>query len=154
MKENLLKFLIIFLVIFLIGCEKNSQKLNEIYIDNGKELIKINVEIADDDEERAKGLMFRGYLDEDDGMLFVFDDEDYQTFWMKNTLISLDIIFIDNNFKIVDIKHAVPCREEPCALYKSSKPAKYVLEVNADFTAKNGISIGNKIVLNEKILKQ
>ena len=137
------KIFIIFLLIFLIGCVKN---FNEISIENGKKSIKINAEIADNNKERTEGLMFREKLKENGGMLFVFEDEKYQTFWMKNTLIPLDMIFINKNFEIVDIKNAQLCIEEPCALYKSSKPAKYVLEVNGGFTAKNNVNIGNKIV--------
>lgn len=116
-------------------------------MDNGEKIIKISVEIADDNNEREKGLMFRERLDENSGMLFVFDDESYRSFWMKNTLIPLDIIFIGKNFEIVDIKNAVPCREYPCALYKSSKPAKYVLEVKGNFTMRNKVGIGDKIIL-------
>lgn len=125
-----------------MSCTKN---FDEIYINSGNGLIKINAEIADDDKEIMKGLMFRERLDETAGMLFIFDDERYQTFWMKNTLIPLDIIFINSNFEIVDVKNAVPCKESPCALYKSSKPAKYVLEVNGNFTVRNSIKIGDKI---------
>ena len=138
----------IFLLIFLISCTKNFDKnFNEIIIDNGKELIKIKAEIADDNEERLKGLMSRENLNENEGMLFVFENEDYQTFWMKNTLISLDMIFIDENLKIVDIKNAQPCEEEQCNLYKSSKPAKYVLEVNGNFTIRNNVKISDKMTL-------
>ena len=129
-------------MIFISNCTRN---FNKVSIDNGKEIIKIKVEVADDNSEREIGLMFRKNLDENSGMLFVFDEENYQTFWMKNTLIPLDIIFIDNNFKIVDIKHAVPCKEEPCEIYSSGKPAKYVLEVNGNFTTKKNIKIGDNI---------
>src|SRR3989344_1872990 len=130
MKENLVKILTIFLLISLISCAKNPDKNFEVIsIDNGNGLIKLN---------------------ENDGMFFVFENEQERTFWMKNTLIPLDIIFIGNNFEIVDIKNAVPCKGEPCALYKSSKPAKYVLEVNGDQTAKRGIMIGDKITLNKR----
>ena len=149
MAGKLAKFLAVFLIVFLVGCTKNVEE-NQVLIDNGKKLIKINVEIADDHAEMEKGLMFRDRLDENDGMLFVFDDNAARTFWMKNTLIALDMIFIDDKNEIVDIKHAVPCKEEPCALYKSSKPAKYVLEVNDGFAAKNSIDIGDKIILNQR----
>lgn len=138
----------IFLMVFMASCVKNFEKINEISIGNGKELIRISVEIADDKEERNKGLMFRNYLNENSGMLFIFDEENYQTFWMKNTLIPLDMLFINENFKIVDIKNAVPCKEEPCVLYESSKPAKYVLEVNGNFTRSKNIKIGDKIILS------
>lgn len=138
----------IFVLIFLGGCTKFfGETSHQIYIDNGKKHLKINVEIADDAQERGKGLMFREKLNEHDGMLFIFDNENYLSFWMKNTLIPLDIIFIDNNFKIVDIKNTVPCKQDPCTLYISSKPAMYVLEVNANFTSKNNVGVGDKIIL-------
>ncbi|MEK6891857.1 MAG: DUF192 domain-containing protein [Nanoarchaeota archaeon] len=146
MKKIYVIFCIIFVTIFLTNCKQIS---NQVLIDNGKNLIKINVEIADDNKGRMYGLMFRGNLDENSGMLFVFDDEDNQTFWMKNTLIPLDIIFISKDMKIVDIKSATPCKEDPCSLYMSSKPAKYVLEVNGNFTIKNNIKIDDKIILNQ-----
>ena len=142
------KIYAIFLLIFLIGCSKNLNKnLSEVSINNGKNLIKINVEIADDNQERIKGLMFREKLDEYEGMLFIFDDEEYQTFWMKNALIPLDVVFIDRKLKIIDIKHAVPCNKNSCDLYQSEHPAAYVLEVNGNFTTKNRINIGDKIKL-------
>ena len=138
--------LIIFLMNLLANCAKIIDKnFEEISIDNGNKLIKINAEVADDSDEKAKGLMFREKLNEDEGMLFVFENEQEQTFWMKNTLVPLDILFVDKNLKIVDIKNAIPCKEDPCALYKSSKPAKYVLEVNGNFTIKNNIKAGDRI---------
>ena len=153
MRKKTAKFLMIFMVIFLLffsaNCAKNAGE-NQAWVDNGKNLIKINVEIADDSDEIEKGLMFREKLNEGDGMLFVFDDESYRTFWMKNTLIALDMIFIGDKNEIVDIKNAVPCKAEPCALYKSAKPAKYVLEVNENFAIKNNINIGDKIILNQR----
>ena len=132
-------------MVFLMSCKQIS---DQVLIDNGKNLIKVNVEIADDNNKRMYGLMSRENLDENSGMLFVFDDENNQTFWMKNTLIFLDIIFISKDMKIVDIKYATPCREDPCRLYKSSKPAKYVLEVNGNFTIKHNIKMDDKITIN------
>ena len=169
MRKKTAKFLVIVLVIFLLfflaNCAKNTSQ-NQVFIDttkskilcaenqgfscNGKNLIKINVEIADDNAEMEKGLMFREKLNENEGMLFVFGEEALHAFWMKNTLIPLDIIFIDENFDIIDIKHAVPCKAEPCELYKPSKPAKYVLEVNEGFAEKNSIGVGDKIILNQR----
>ena len=133
-------------MVFLMSCKQIS---DQVLIDNGKNLIKVNVEIADDNNERINGLMFRKNLDKNSGMLFVFDDEKNQTFWMKNTLIPLDIIFIGKDMKIVDIKHATPCNEDPCKLYKSSRPAKYVLEMNINFTIENNVKIDDKITLNQ-----
>ena len=147
MAEKILNIFIIFLLVFLISCAKSP---NQILIENGERTIKMNVEIADDNGKRMQGLMYRKELGENSGMLFVFDNEDYYSFWMKNTLIPLDIIFISKDMEIVDIKNAQPCNEDPCALYKPSKPAKYVLEVNNGFAAKNGIKSGNKVTLNKK----
>lgn len=108
----------------------------------------IYIEIANDPYEIQKGLMFRKSLKWNNGMLFVFDDEQYRSFWMKNTHIALDIIFIDKNFKIVDIKeNAKPCLSYKCPSYLSKAPAKYVLEVNGDFVNKNKIQIGDKIII-------
>ena len=139
----LMKKIWLILVLLLVACESEDIVL----IDNGNEKIKVNVEIADSAEERSYGLMFKEFLDENSGMLFVFDDENYRNFWMKNTLISLDIIFISEDLEIVDIKYAVPCLEDPCVSYKSSKPAKYVLEVNGDFTIENDVGLGDKIII-------
>jgi len=105
----------------------------------------VSVEIADDYAERQTGLMFREELEKDSGMLFVFDKEEFHSFWMKNTLIALDIIWIDENLKIVDIQYAFPCVEEPCKVYTPKEKAKYVLEVKFGFVKENGIYIGDRI---------
>src|SRR3989344_7461514 len=72
----------------------------------------VNVEVSDSPEERARGLMYRESLGENEGMLFIFEDEEIYPFWMKNTLILLDIIWISSDLIIVDIKKVVPCAEE------------------------------------------
>lgn len=108
--------------------------------------LNIQAEIAKNPYQLTKGLMFRKSLDENKGMLFIFPSESYQSFWMKNTKIPLDIIFISKDKKIVDIKeNFLPCQQTFCPSYKSSSPAKYVLEVNADFVQKNKILIGEEV---------
>ncbi len=109
---------------------------------------EVAIEIADSPEEWEKGLMNRASLGENDGMLFVFPDEKQRSFWMKNTLLSLDIIFISSDLTVVDIKkNFQPCRSFFCESYKSSGDAQYVLEVNANFTDRHNIKIGDKIKL-------
>lgn len=130
--------LLVLVGLFIFLSDKNS---NYVLI-NGK---KIKVEIADSELEREKGLMYRESLDENSGMLFIFPDSKTRGFWMKNTLIPLDILFIDDSLKIVDIKTAIPCYSEPCAIYTSNLPAKYVLEVNSGFSKHNNLSIGERI---------
>tara|TARA_B100002003_G_C14039075_1_gene500723 strand:+ start:627 stop:1016 length:390 start_codon:yes stop_codon:yes gene_type:complete len=123
------------------GCSKN----NLVFIDNGDEILEVNVEVADNEIERQTGLMFRESLDENSGMLFLFDVSEQYAFWMKDTLIPLDVIYIDENFNIVDILYAEPCKEDPCERFIPEEKAIYVLEVNGKFTEKNDISVGNKV---------
>ena len=111
--------------------------------------ICLDVKVADSQNERAKGLMFVEKMDENEGMLFVFDYSDKHYFWMKNTLIPLDIIWIDEDFTIVHIENAVPCVEKNCPSYFPEKKAKYVLEVNSGWAERNGIKIGEKINLEK-----
>ena len=105
-----------------------------------------NVQVADSEEERKIGLMFRTQMPADEGMIFLFDGETTLSFWMKNTLIPLDIIYLDKNWKIVSIqKMAQPCKADPCPLYPSVGPAKYVLEINAGLSDKLKIQSGDQV---------
>ncbi|MBW3001570.1 DUF192 domain-containing protein [Candidatus Woesearchaeota archaeon] len=110
--------------------------------------VQVNVELPKTPAEMARGLMHRESLGENDGMLFVFEQEGKPGFWMKNTLIPLDMIFIDADNKIVDILSAEPCEEDPCQSYVSKDDAKYVLEVNQGFAQKHNIQIGDEVKLN------
>lgn len=92
--------------------------------------VQLSVEIADDDPERARGLMERAHLPAGGGMLFVFDEASVRSFWMKHTLIPLDILFFDADGLFVSRAAMEPCTADPCALYPSAAPARYALEVN------------------------
>jgi len=92
---------------------------------------RFSIEVASTPEELQAGLMFRETLCSDCGMLFIFNTEEKWNFWMKNTLLPLDIVFISENKTVVTLHHAVPCEKSDCPLYSASEPAKYVLEVNA-----------------------
>jgi hypothetical protein len=105
--------------------------------------IPLTVEIADDNEKITKGLMFREGMEEDRGMLFIFEKEHGYQFWMMNMKFNLDIIWLDANGKVVHIvENAEPCidaaHSSQCT-YNPDEPAKYVLEVNAGFVKKHGI---------------
>lgn len=101
---------------------------------------RIDVEIADNDASRAQGLMYRTALAPDHGMLFIFDDSAVRTFWMKNTLIPLDMLFFDADRKLVSIQHRVPpCHADPCPVYPSTGPAMYVLELAGGEAERLGI---------------
>jgi uncharacterized membrane protein (UPF0127 family) len=103
----------------------------------------IDIELAQNDSQRQLGLMYRDTLAENQGMLFVFDNEEVRSFWMKNTILSLDMIFVNARNEIVTIhKYTTPYSEET---YKSAKPAKYVIEVNAGYADKRKISAGDRV---------
>lgn len=111
---------------------------------------RYSVEIADDSEERSRGLMFRDELGADDGMLFLFPREAPRAFWMLNTRIPLDIIYIDAERRIVAWSlDTPPCRTRTCPNYPSRAAAKYVLEVNAGEMERLGVSIGDRVVFGE-----
>ncbi len=104
------------------------------------------VEIADTQVKRSLGLMFRESLPLDEGMLFVFEKEGAHSFWMKNTLIPLDIIWISKEKEIVFIKeNARPCFEEPCSKINPRVDALYVLEVNAGAAGEMGLKEGQRM---------
>ena len=110
---------------------------------SGAMIKMITIQIADNNAERAEGLMWRKYMPENEGMLFIFGDQELLTFWMKNTYIPLDMVFANKEGKIVRIyPDAAPLSE---ASISSNRPAKYVVELNAGFCAKYDINVGDKI---------
>lgn len=116
-----------------------------VFVNHGtnKTIKLIQIEIADDSEKRTQGLMWRESMPEDDGMLFIFDAEEPLTFWMKNTYISLDMVFADKSGNIVSIySEATPFSE---VSIPSGAPAKYVVEVNGGFCTKYGINVKDKM---------
>ena len=102
------------------------------------------VELAKTTAEQEKGLMNRTELQKDKGMLFIFNNEGLYQFWMKNTLIPLDMIWMDGNNKIVFMAQNVqPCKTMICPNINPLVNAKYVLEINAGVAAENGIKAGD-----------
>lgn len=94
--------------------------------------------------ELAKGLMFKKSLPKDEGALFIMKENKIQRFWMKNTFIPLDIIFLDNNKKIVGFReNAIP---HDLSSYSIDKPSKYVIEVNSGFVDRHNLQIGDNII--------
>lgn len=108
---------------------------------------KIDIQIANSDFDRELGLMFRKQMEENRGMLFIFPEEARQSFWMRNTLISLDMIFVNALNKIVTIHRNTQTLSDQS--YPSTAPAKYVIEVNGGYCAKHNINEGDKINYTE-----
>ena len=102
----------------------------------------INAELAQTDDQREVGLMFRKSLGTNDGMIFVFDRPGQQCFWMKNTLIPLDVAFLEDDGTIINIDQMAP---QTLDSHCSEKPARYVLEMNDGWFGKRGIRAGQKI---------
>ena len=104
--------------------------------------LAFQVSIADTEIARQKGLMLVKQLAPNAGMLFIFNESSVHTFWMKNTLIPLDMIFMDNNWIVVGIiENATPESEEPRSV---PLPSRYVLEINGGLSKQLGINIGVK----------
>ncbi len=124
--KKIISIFIIFYSSFLIY---GDTKLVSLFIGSNKFI----VEVADSEEARIRGLMFRESIPDNYGMLFVFDEENIRSFWMKNTLTYLDIIYLNKNKRIVDMYINVPpCKNDPCKNYISAEPAKYVLELKGN----------------------
>lgn len=119
--------------------EINDKESNLVDITIGDK--KYKVEIADTSEKQEKGLMGRESLPEDQGMLFIYDEPQDLSYWMKNTLISLDIIFIDDDMEVVSVKQGQPMSEEPI----TEDDVQYVLEVNSN----SGIEEGDQLVVED-----
>ena len=116
-------------LVSLSACASGAAKDDNWVQLKGKRFV---VEVADDESERARGLMFRDAMAADHGMLFVHDSEDVQAYWMKNTMIPLDIMYFDRERKLVSVAHAPPCSlGDKCPPFASEGPALYVLELNA-----------------------
>lgn len=107
----------------------------------------IDIELAVTTEEKSRGLMNRTELDADAGMLFVFDSLRTMSFWMKNTLIPLDVVFIDEDRTVVDVQTMVPClpEETSCPSYRSKAKAIFALEINGGRALELGIRPGDKL---------
>lgn len=146
--RNTFIFCIFLLMIFCEGCGKEEKKEGEEKISRKEITIKnkkLYVEIADNEEKRTTGLMWRKKLDLNAGMLFVYPREQKLCFWMKNTSIPLSIAYIDKNLIITEIHDMYPFVEEPIC---SKTEVKYGLEVNQGWFKNNNINIGDKVDIN------
>ncbi len=129
---------------YLYGQQKTSVFLRDV---------PVLVTPVDTPEDRQKGLSGVSALPQNEGMLFIFDEEGRYGFWMKDTLLALDIIWINNNQEIVHIEKNVRPESYP-ATYYSPVPARFVVEVNAFFTSTFNINVGDKVSIPENKLPE
>lgn len=128
----------------LTACRATSSAPTAV-VQTAKGPVRVSLEVVSDDASRARGLMYRNHLDDGHGMLFVFDDETDRSFWMKNTVIPLDMIFIGGNGTIVGIKtNTTPLSLAPLSV---GKPSKWVLEVAGGYAGRAGIASGDRVEL-------
>lgn len=136
------KVILVILLLFITSC--TAPKNSVCFKDNCFE-----VELAVTEEEHAVGLMYREHLEEDKGMLFIFEEPGEYGFWMKSTLIPLDIIWINESKEVIFIgKDIRPCKQEPCPSINPRKPTKFVLELNSGAADKIGLAKGDKLVFD------
>ena len=123
------------------------------FVVDGEQRGGLGVEISNTTEERRRGLMGRESLPEDAGMLFVYDSAAPRSFWMKNTLVPLDIIFVDGEGRVLNVEHAstepgVP--DDELAGYTSDGAAQYVVEVERGYANETGVSAGDRLVIERR----
>ncbi|RFC64833.1 MULTISPECIES: DUF192 domain-containing protein [Mesorhizobium] len=113
-----------------------------LVIETGATEAKFAIEVADEGAERSRGLMFRKEMAADHGMLFVFQQQQPLAFWMKNTILPLDLVFIDERGKVRAVLPGTPFSEAPIS---PSEPVKYVLELNQGTAKRLGIDPGDQV---------
>jgi uncharacterized membrane protein (UPF0127 family) len=146
-KKILIIFALLFMasIFFIISSQKKSE--NTVCFEGSC----IDVELATTLKEMTIGLMNRTSLPENMGMLFIFDEESIYKLWMKNTFIPLDMIWLDENGKIIYIeRNAQPCYLSTCPTFGPESRSKYALEVNGGYTERHKIKLGDKAKINIK----
>jgi len=145
MKRHYILFITFLVVSLGLGWAGQSGRTRfiRIYFPDG---FSATAELAVSDEQRARGLMFREKINEDQAMLFIFEEEDIHSFWMKNMRFAIDILWLDGQRRIVHIESRVPpCTQEPCPSYIPSAAAAYVLEVQAGFVEAHGLRLYDRV---------
>ena len=141
--------LVALLCVAAVGCFGGGVETDEngdllpITLPNGT---KFFVEVADTDQLREQGLMHRDHLAKDRGMRFVFEHEQIWAFWMKNTLIPLDVLWLDAEGRIVDVAEGMqPCEATPCPLYHPDQASSFALEIAAGRYAEEKLQLGMRL---------
>jgi uncharacterized protein len=143
-------------LLLLTGCSSGeddrspaSGGTTQLEIRTDGEVVGVDVEVADDDVERSIGLMNREHLDPDAGMVFLWEEPQRTTFWMKDTFIALSIAFWDDQGRIVAILDMDPCEANPCPSYDPGVEFEGALEVNQGFFEEHSVGIGDRVELVE-----
>jgi uncharacterized membrane protein (UPF0127 family) len=161
-KQNILLGIIVVCFVILFILIFNQYTLSEInqnqeegfaavtFLLSNNSTVEFLCEIASTPQERSQGLMNRTELPPEEGMLFIFDTPQYVSFWMKNTLIPLDIIFINETGFVINIesgKVEVGISDNNLTRYHSLRPAQFVIEINTDLCSLYGIREGTQVII-------
>lgn len=121
-----------------------SAPRGEVVLPSGKVLL---VEVADTPEKRARGYMHRDRIGDEEGMVFLMGEVGFHAFWMKNCKVELDILWLDENWRVVHLLPRVPpCRSDPCPSYTPMQAGLYVLEIRGGLAAVLGLKVGDHII--------
>jgi uncharacterized membrane protein (UPF0127 family) len=135
--------IVLLLLLVLASCSVGERI--PVTIHTGEGPVVMRVEVAETEEERAVGLMNRSSLGEDEGMLFLFDEAQEVQFWMKDTLLALDLLFINDGRIVRIVRGAPPCQAAPCAVYPSGELVTAVLEITGGQVEARGIEEGDAV---------
>lgn len=141
-------FICLAIIVIILWILLFPKRLNQPIVSFENKIFQ--VELAQTDAERQQWLMYRESLDEDKGMLFIFPDEWIHSFWMKSTLIPLDMIRINTisgENRVVDIQTAEPCTTPECEIYTPAWNSQFVLEINAWLAEKYWITTGDLVYI-------
>jgi len=145
---NLVLMAIFATLLILLAVQPYLTRREPVQINKNLPTVKMKIgnrmftlEVADTDETRETGLMNRESMAEDHGMIFVYDEDEPLNFWMKNTLIGLDIIYVNSKGKVVSIDRMKP--RDTITRHDSAAPARYAIELNEGMAAKAGVKAGD-----------
>ena len=145
---EILFFLIVLFLLFTVYMSLFAHQTKTIsYLTKNGNTGKIDLEVSDDALKITYGLMFRFYLPSKNGMIFIFNKSDLYSFWMLNTFIPLEAIYLDEEGIVVDIIKLEPFQNSFLKTYTPKQKSKYVIEVNSGYSHINGIDIGTKFTL-------
>jgi len=119
----------------------------------GQTVLRLTVELAEDRATQERGLMGVRHLDKDQGMAFLFDSPVSDGFWMKDTLIPLDIVFVDGRNRVVDVQNMVPCTADPCSVYYASRLYTTAIETGSGVLTAAGVAAGDTVTLTRRAPK-
>jgi uncharacterized membrane protein (UPF0127 family) len=142
MRYSLLAVPVVFFLLF--GCLAPALKTTTVTIND----TKITAWIADTENARETGLMGMQNINENEGMLFVYERPGAYAFWMKNTLMPLDIIFVSSDMKIISIQNMEPCTMEPCKIYPPPSNIMYAIEVKGGFAERHNVTVGQTVKID------